>query len=508
MPLFRTCILAVGVMGVFALHALCAPVCLAEAAVADALAESGTVLLTVSEASVLVTVDGLVKGVTPLEAPLTLAVGVHRLELFKAGFVRVAQDMKVTSGAQSLSFQLQAEVRVAQLSVGATLLPASLLLDGRDVGPLPWSGEVPPGEHTVSARGAGAASAEQRVSVQAGERAVVTLTMNERPAQLRVQVEDASIFVDDKWVGVGAFEGTVPPGSHHLRLKRIGYAAKDYAVTLAPGEAWNVSNISWGEPNARVTDDSVRPVFSGMYTQVALLGLFSQLPTDELKQDCPAARTGGSCEWHRSYGGGLGVRVGYSFGWVALEGLGLATADGWYNEARYDVASSAAQSEFYGPPRSERYTFARYGGGLGVGARLLSPTSGVRATLGATIGFLHRWERYFRVSSTVTKVVTPTGTTAKIPDARADSSDVDNDTSGLFVADAGVLFGSTPGFKFQLGFLLAATFGSQSRVGPEHGTLGRDPTTGVGVPWGSGAVDVSRGTQLFFGPTLGVQLGH
>jgi len=508
MPLFRASVVVAGVVGAIAWHALHAPTCRAEVSAAEALADTGSVSLVVSEASVLVTVDGLVKGVTPLEGPLTLPVGAHRLELFKAGFARIARDITVEPGAQSLSFQLQAELRAAQLSVGASLLPASLLLDGRDVGPLPWSGEVPPGEHTLSARGSGTASAEQRVSVQAGERAVVTLTVNVRPAQLRVQVADASIFVDERWVGVGAFEGTLPPGKHHLRLKRIGYSAKEYDMTLAAGEVWNVSNISWGEPNARVRDDDPRPVFAGMYTQVGLLGLFSQSPTDELKQDCPAARTGGSCEWHRSYGGGLGVRVGYSFGWVALEGLALASVDGWYNEARYDVGTSATESEFYGPPRTERYTFARYGGGLGVGARLLSPTSGVRGTLGAAIGFLHRWERYFLVSSTVTKVVSPAGTTAKVPDARADSSEVDGDTCGLFVADAGVLFGSTPGLKFQLGFLLAATFGSRSRVGPEHGTLGRDPTTGVGVPWGSGSIDVSRGTQLFFGPVLGVQLGH
>lgn len=149
------------------------------------------------------------------------------------------------------------------------------------------------------------------------------------------------------------------------------------------------------------------------------------MPTDELDRDCPASAQGGACKGHPSYGGGLGVRVGYSFGWLAVEGVALGGDDAWYDKARYEVATTAAESAFYGPPRTERYTFARYGGALCLGARVSTPTAYVRGTLGFSFGVLQGWQRYFRIASTVTRVTTPAGTTS-IPDAVADASEVDS----------------------------------------------------------------------------------
>ncbi|HYQ15671.1 MAG TPA: PEGA domain-containing protein [Polyangiaceae bacterium] len=395
-----------------------------------------------------------------------------------------------------------------RLSVGASVLPADLLVDGQVVGPLPWSGELPPGEHKLLARSPSAASSELVAKVISGETTLVTLSLSPRTAKIDVNVADASIYVDEQYVGVGQWSAGVPPGKHQLRLKRIGYAAKEYEVTLAADETWSVSNIAWGPPNAEQQSAPEKPSFRGVYAQIGLIGLFSGSPTDQITQDCPAAQTpGGSCEWHPSYGGGLAVHVGYSFGWIAVEGVALGLVDAWYNEAKYQVAQAQRDSAFFGPPRSEQYTFLRYGGSIGVGARLLSPTPTVRATLGLSIGLLERQERYFRVASATTRVATPLGT-SEIPDASADASDVDSDPSALLLADAGVLFGSTPGLKFHLGVLLAATFGSSSRVGAEGGGLGRDPTSGARSTFGSGAIDISRGSQLFFGPILGVQFGH
>jgi hypothetical protein len=488
-------------------HALLSPRCWAQAAPSEVTPDAATLALVVSEASALVSIDGAVKGVTPLEAPLGLPVGRHRLELFKAGFQRIAQDIELVAGAQSLSFELRAEPTKARLNVGASSLPATLLVDGQEQGALPGSFEVTPGEHTLSARGRDAISTEQRVTVLAGETAVVTLAMQPRMARLQIHVTEASIFVDGKWVGVGDFVGPIAPGHHHVRLKRIGYSAKEFDLTLRADEAWNVPNIDWGSPNASESSQVERPAWAGVYAQLGLVGLFGPSPTDELKRDCPAARQGGSCAWHRSYGGGLALRVGYSFGWFALEGLALGAVDAWYDEARYETATTRAQSEFYGPARSEQYTFVRYGGGLGIGTRLLSPTSGVRATLGVAFGVLARRERYLRVSSTVSTVSPPIGPTVRIPDARADSSKADGDTSALLLVDAGVLFGSTPGLKLHVGALLAATFGSSSEVPARHGSLGRD-ATGAALPFGTGAIDISRGSQVFFGPILGVQFGH
>lgn len=488
-------------------QALVAPYCWAQPAQGEAVAAGATLALVVSEPSALVSIDGAVMGVTPLEAPLGLPAGRHHLELFKAGFQRVVQDIELTAGAQSLSFELRPELANARLRVGASSLPATLLVDGQEMGALPGTFEVTPGEHTLSARSRDAVGAEQRVRVLAGETAVATVSMQPRMARLQIHVTDASIFVDGRWVGVGDFVGPALPGHHHIRLKRVGYPAKEFDVNLVVDEAWNVPNIAWGSPNASERGEPERPAWPGVYAQLGLLGLFGTSSTDELKRECPATREGGRCSSNRSYGGGLALRVGYSFGWFAVEGLALGSVDAWYDEARYATRSTQAQSEFYGPARREQYTFVRYGGGLGVGVRLLSPTPSVRATLGVALGALGRQERYFRVASTVSTVSPPVGPSVQIPDGRADSSHVDGDTSALLLVDAGVMFGSTPGLKFHLGALLAATFGSSSEAPARHGTLGRN-ASGAPLPYGTGALDISHGSQVFFGPILGVQFGH
>ena len=119
--------------------------------------------------------------------------------------------------------------------------------------------------------------------------------------------------------------GSALPGHHHVRLKRVGYPAKEFDVTLVADEAWNVPDIDWGTPNASERPEADAPAWPGVYAQLGLMGLIGPSPTDELKRDCPAARQGGRCSWHPSYGGGLALRVGYSFGWFAVEGVALGT---------------------------------------------------------------------------------------------------------------------------------------------------------------------------------------
>jgi len=460
-------------------------------AAVDAAEHATTLTLTISEPSVLVTIDAVVQGVTPLEAPLELAPGRHRLELFKQGFQRIVRDLEVSPGAQSLSFELVAEGASGKLSVGASLLPAALILDGNEVGPLPWTGDAAPGEHLLSARSADAEGPDLNVTVRTGETTVATLSLHVRTARLRIEAPDASISLDSKWLAVGSWSGEASPGKHRIHLQRVGFPAKEFDVSLAPGEEWTLPNVAWDA--APALPGEAKPVaWAGVYAQLGLFGLFGSKPTDEIKQDCPAARVNpGRCHWHPPAGGGLGVRVGYSFGWVAVEATVTGQADAWYERTQYQTAETAQESDFYGPPRTERYTFLRYGTAVALGARLLTPTHYIRGTLGLSAGVLQRWERYFRVATTVSKLATPLGG-AMIPDARTDSSDVASSACPLLLADVGVLLGDTPGLKLHLGLVLEASFGGDAHVSSTHAVLGRDPSTGQSVPFGSGPVDSNR----------------
>jgi hypothetical protein len=480
---------------------------LAQTPVEASTSDEALLTLDVSEQSALVSIDGLVKGVTPLTGPLTLPVGRHRLELFKAGFQRETRELDLQAGPQAMSLTLEAEQ--AKLSVTSASLPAELFIDGQGMGPLPWSGQVSPGEHVLSAQSATAKSAELRTNVSAGGTTLVKLSLVPRTASIVIDVPQAAISIDGRRVAVGAWAGNVSPGKHRVELERAGFRPKVFEVTLAADQTRRLADSTWeasstSQPRSHTTAES-----RGVYGQIGLLGLFSRSTTDELRRKCPAATTtpGGRCEWHSSYGGGLALRVGYSFGWFAFEGLALGGADGWYDKSIYTLARTRDESDFYGPARTERYTFLRYGAAFGVGARFFSPTRVVRATLGVNLGLLRRWERYFRVASATTSVTTALGTST-LPDANGETSAVDRDTSGLFVVDGGVLLGSTPGLKLHLGMLLAASFGSASKVKATHSALGRDPLSGTRGPYGSGALEISHGTQVFFGPILGVQFGY
>ena len=221
MPGFRGRTAALALIAAQAGQALIAPSCWAQAAPSELVPAAALLTLVVSEPSALVSVDGVVVGVTPLEAPLGLPVGRHHLEVFKAGFQRVAQEVELVAGTQSLSFELRAEPTSGRLRVGASSLPATLLVDGQEVGTLPGTFEVAPGEHTLSARSRDAVGSELRVRVLAGETAVATMSMQPRLARLQIHVTEASILprwqVGGGWRFRGVGVARPPPRSTEAR---------------------------------------------------------------------------------------------------------------------------------------------------------------------------------------------------------------------------------------------------------------------------------------------------
>jgi hypothetical protein len=158
--------------------------------------ESGRLIVRSTPPGALVTVDGRVRGQTPLTVS-NLTLGKHTLEVGRSGFVPHREDVVLTAGTSSrtLSVRLQAGLPMpgaggaapsASATLGAIFVDsrpqaARVIIDGRFVGVTPLRvPEMSLGMHTVRLERTGYFSFSTTVAVKAGEPARVTAALEQR----------------------------------------------------------------------------------------------------------------------------------------------------------------------------------------------------------------------------------------------------------------------------------------------------------------------------------------
>jgi hypothetical protein len=468
-----------------------------EAELQQVKAKLSTLKLEVTEVGATVRVDDREVGVTPL-APLELPAGNHEISVTKLGFVSQNRRIVLGPGENKVSFELAREVKTGHLLVNATGDETlHLFIDDKDAGPLPFNGDLPPGTYKVRGVGPKAETAVQQVRIEQGQSLVISLIPTAAPGHVRVSAGDpeASIYVDDAFLAKGSYEGELASGRHQLRVERPGYQPYLHPIEVTPSERVVIDQISYTPlAGAKAKDQSD---YEGVFVNVGLLGLFGAGSTSELATDCPANSAGGACDSLNPAGGGLGVRVGYSFGWFALEGVLLGGADAATTEASYEFGTSQELGDYYGVARNEDYAFVRYGFGGGAGARVTSEHSTFRFSGGLSGLLLWRTAQYVRATTT----------RGGISDAKDHTSDTNAYVAPGLMADIGGLLGSTPGVKFHFGLALLVEFApGEVSVPGEYTTLGGPPMSRE--PYGTPDVDVTRGTQVMVGPFLAAQFGH
>lgn len=453
--------------------------------------------LDVSEPGASVKFDGRELGVTPLAAPIEANPGAHALDVSKAGFEPVTRELALRSGPTALSIALARVSATGRLVVTApTTEPLAVMLNGNPAGALPLQADVAPGTYRIEASSGTLRADPQTVSVTLGQTTNVALALAAVPGQASINagVTDAAIYLDDRWVSAGEWHGELAPGPHELRVERKGYQIYRQSLEVASGERVVVDQIAY-VPLGLPKPGEELGAYEGLYVDVDLLATFGPGSTNSITEDCAANAAGGSCSSTTPAGGGLGVRVGYSFGWVAAEGMLLGSADAATAHADYAYDTSAALDSYYGAARQERYAFVRYGYGLGVGARVMTRDPVLRVTGGLDGVLLYRTARYVR-------------TTSSNSDVTHDTSQAESYASPGFMADLGVLVGSTPGLKFHAGIALLVEFPPDPVTAPGiTKTFGRD-TNGASLPYGTPPIDLSRGPQMVVGPFLALQFGH
>jgi hypothetical protein len=438
---------------------------------------TGTVKVGVTDPGGAVAVDGHDAGTTPLASPLRVNLGTHVVTVTKAGFETLQKEVKLSGGdVASVDGPLQPEVTTGHLVVNAPAgAKVEVLVDGTDVGPAPWEGDVKPGAHTVEAKGEGGVAAPKPVDVERRGRVEMVLELVAQTGHVQVDTHtaDASISIDGTPVGKGVWEGSLPAGEHQLSIEASGYRAYRRAFLVHPGESFaEDARLESENPAAEVR-------YEGIYSGLALLGYATPSGASNFVGQAASS----------PLGAGLAVRVGYAFGWIMVEGMGFGSYD--YSSGSITEGTPGAVATDI--QRNDTYAFHRFGGGGAVGVRVASKDPHVRLTASMLGGVAAMGNIYTQSASAASG--TGTAGTAQ------NTSSTTTYTAPLLAFDGGVLVGWPNGTKVHIAALCMLQFAGQvmaSPLGPTHlGTGG----------YNTGSLQVANGTQVFLGPVIGFDLG-
>ncbi|MGD0677998.1 MAG: PEGA domain-containing protein [Polyangiaceae bacterium] len=185
--------------------------------------------VTANEPDATLTIDDTAVGQTPFAGPVRIDVGKRTLKLSKEGFVDEARTIDVAAGTRTpVTFTLEPINKTALVTVTVGGAPsAAIFVDGRDVGPAPFKGQLTADRHTIEARAPGYVPVGQTVDVQYRQpmSLVLTLSAERHEGRLRVLSPDgSSIALDQRVVGSGTWEGVVSTtGGHQLVVRKPGY---------------------------------------------------------------------------------------------------------------------------------------------------------------------------------------------------------------------------------------------------------------------------------------------
>jgi PEGA domain len=464
-------------------------------------AKIGILELRVSEQDAQVRIDDEVIGKTPLANRRVLA-GEHRIAVTKPGFSPINKTVNVAGGATPTKVDLDLTAVTTMGRVSVTVTGAEglvVVIDGNEVGPAPYEGELEPGEHDIEARSSDRIASSQKVTVEEGKTATVSLEAASKTGKLEVRIkgEEGIVLIDGEKVGDGNWQGELPIGEHELEVERDGYDTftKTVKVTEADVQVETVVLHKAVEGDTLAQAEEGDWTFDGLYGGINLSGSFFPIGTgNSLEQGCDALGAT-SCDTGLTAGGGLAGYIGYAFAPLGFEGYlrgGGAVAQ---PKANFDgVSGSDINPLVATPARQEAFTLGRVGGGGALRLRVLVPIDRFRITgaVGAGVAY-----RHILMGRTTT---TTTGGDNKFTGSKGYISPV----LSFEVAGQIRLTGST---SLAVGFdlwLEHAPSDTRTEADGEQVILSDGD---IPSPLATPAYDLATGTQLSMGPFVGLQFG-
>jgi PEGA domain len=200
-----------------------------------------------TEDNATLTIDDVVVGKTPFASPVHIDVGKRTVKLTKEGFLDSTQTVDAaTAQRASVTFKLEPVSKTALVTVSVGGAPgATVVIDGKDMGPAPFNGTLTAEKHTIEARAPGFVAVGQTVDVQykTPVNLVLTLSAERHQGRLHVTAPDgAQIALDQRIVGSGTWEGVVSTtGSHQLVVTKPGFQTYSADIDVADDQTRDVN---------------------------------------------------------------------------------------------------------------------------------------------------------------------------------------------------------------------------------------------------------------------------
>ena len=196
----------------------------------------GQVRLSSKPSGAEVIVEGESRGRTPLVTELLAKGEDVRVQL--EGFKTWQQQLRVGVGETLILPEIIFEPADATVSVTSSPNGATVTVNGAYRGVTPLDLELPPDQsHQLSFFANGYVTSKQALTLTAGEKRQLSITLNASMGKIRVSASpaDATVWIDGVARGKPGQTFSLPARPHRIEIRKPGYATETRTITPKPG---------------------------------------------------------------------------------------------------------------------------------------------------------------------------------------------------------------------------------------------------------------------------------